>query len=73
MPSLNSKLLQLESLSKQIEDSRIALRTELVAAHCLALASDMADRAGHLATLKEQHVQIEKEKDDKKRQEKKRE
>ena len=69
LPSLNSKLSRLETLSHQIQDSRVALRTDLVAAHCHALEADMRDRAEHLVKLLEQHVQIEKEKDDRKRQE----
>lgn len=72
-PSLRSKCSQLESLSHQVYDSRVTLRTELVAAQCHALAADMTDRAGHLMKLKEQHVQIEKEQDDRKRQERRRE
>jgi hypothetical protein len=73
LPSLNAKLSHLEALSHQIQDSRIALKTELVAAHCHALEADMTDRAIHLVKLLEQHVQIEKEKDDRKRQERRRE
>eukprot|EP00118_Oscarella_pearsei_P013783 m.113889 g.113889 ORF g.113889 m.113889 type:complete len:2831 (+) comp37468_c0_seq2:47-8539(+) len=72
MSAIESFLSQLLGFSEKLRDEQLSTRADLTSAQCNGLAREFVVREDKLKTLKGKHEQIEKEKDERKRLERRR-